>query len=451
MRPFAHAHYGDEDEYDYHRRPRHRQAFVRQHQELSPSPGPHPYVKIHLKQTEPASPAAPPVVPMAPPGWQAPAGPQMLHPFQPAPFVPVFYSPERRDSSQHSIEARLQALELRARPRGQSEGANEHTRLRLKQLEHEKEMDAAKRVMQLEWQQEKSAQEKAAQEAEEARKKAIADHESKMREEAQKRKKEMDDLMQQISSERKEADEKAREAEDALREKIERDNKDAKEREMAQEREVLERLERRKREAKEKEDELRRKIESERKQEEIKKEEEWKALCKTYEAKKAEERLEKEKEEKEMKDRLRSHLLRAEFPDDEIENILAADGSKKKEKRSSRSRSRGCHGHHRRASAPVMIYHRVHRNHISADTLTAFHIEYDYDPDDTNYLLVYRDINKKEQRDLFEHTRRLHVKLKRNLHVPAADVGPRLAFYRERSRSKSRGKVDIRHGIIRLR
>ncbi|KAL8757990.1 MAG: hypothetical protein Q9184_004061 [Pyrenodesmia sp. 2 TL-2023] len=57
-------------------------------------------------------------------------------------------------------------------------------------------------------------------------------------------------------------------------------------------------------------------------------------------------------------------------------------------------------------SRPTFI--KVHRKHMSPDTLDAYDLPWEWDDRDSNYLIIRRWISEPEQDRLFEHTRRLH-------------------------------------------
>ncbi|KAL8776140.1 MAG: hypothetical protein Q9213_008380 [Squamulea squamosa] len=52
-------------------------------------------------------------------------------------------------------------------------------------------------------------------------------------------------------------------------------------------------------------------------------------------------------------------------------------------------------------------YIKVHRKHLSPDTLDAYDLPWEWDEPDTDYMIIKRWINENDQDKLFEHTRRL--------------------------------------------
>jgi hypothetical protein len=54
------------------------------------------------------------------------------------------------------------------------------------------------------------------------------------------------------------------------------------------------------------------------------------------------------------------------------------------------------------------VYPKVHKQHLSIETLHYYDIPYEYDQSHADYIIILRELDAKETEILFEHTRRLH-------------------------------------------
>ncbi|CAI7586725.1 unnamed protein product [Penicillium viridicatum] len=97
----------------------------------------------------------------------------------------------------------------------------------------------------------------------------------------------------------------------------------------------------------------------------------------------------KKKEEKKAEE-LGEQLRTSGYNEEEIEHILH-DKKKEQEK----------HKEHEVGEA------KCHRKHLLPDTLIAYNLPWDWDEDDTNYIIIKKWINEEVQQQLFNHTRRI--------------------------------------------
>lgn len=134
--------------------------------------------------------------------------------------------------------------------------------------------------------------------------------------------------------------------------------------------------------------------EKKRKEEEMKK-----ATIAEYNAKQlekaAKEKKDKEEAEKEFRERVKTTFGKAGYSDENIERILQREGNG------------GHEGQKRIVDLTRPTYIKVHRKHLSPDTLDAYGLPWEFDDRDGNYILIKRWIPEHEQDILFEHTRRM--------------------------------------------
>ncbi|CAD0097882.1 unnamed protein product, partial [Aureobasidium mustum] len=91
----------------------------------------------------------------------------------------------------------------------------------------------------------------------------------------------------------------------------------------------------------------------------------------------------------------------------------------------------------------VPVYPRINRKFLDIETLEHYHVPWEWDRANSEYIILLRELDKYETDVLFEHTRR---RRKGSLTIDKAkDSGPKFAWVRHKSkeRSKSRGR-DIR-------
>ncbi|KAJ6189385.1 hypothetical protein N7519_004293 [Penicillium mononematosum] len=126
--------------------------------------------------------------------------------------------------------------------------------------------------------------------------------------------------------------------------------------------------------------------------------EEWKLEQERMKQRAAEEAIKKAQE-------FREHLRSLGYSDEEIDAIVNKkknDEEKKEEKKEEEKRKR----RKKRPSSPGLRY-AVHRKHLMPDTLIAYGLPWDWDENDTNYIIIKKWIDDDFQEQLFAHTRRL--------------------------------------------
>ncbi|OAX85353.1 hypothetical protein ACJ72_00282 [Emergomyces africanus] len=119
--------------------------------------------------------------------------------------------------------------------------------------------------------------------------------------------------------------------------------------------------------------------------------------------KKLKEQKDKEQADKEFEERARATLAKSGYTDDQITAILKGEDKTKAITRP---------GH-----KPTFI--KVSCEHIAPETLDAFHVPWEYDDRDGEFILIKRWISDDEQEVLFEHTKQLRQG-QRLLIAPAA-------------------------------
>jgi len=203
----------------------------------------------------------------------------------------------------------------------------------------------------------------------------------------------------------------------------------------------IEREEQKRKEKAERERVLREaKAEEERKKEEEK--EFRKRVLREEEERLAKEKEKKKKEEEEFEDKVRKKFRAAGYSEEHIDSIL----HEKKEHRHSHDQSLAID-----LQRPTFI--KVHRQYLHPDTLDSYHLPWEWDSRDDNYIIIKKYISHDLQEELFEHTKMLHhrklitgpytkettttVKLKPANVVKDKD---RMYIVREKSRSPSRGR-----------
>ncbi|KAK5123084.1 hypothetical protein LTR85_003280 [Meristemomyces frigidus] len=404
--------YYGEDDYDYHRRRRSPREYGGG-QYLNPGNG-----GGSLHRTRSTGQGRQPVVNNIYVDQVQDANLRAESPYYPPPSprqaaVPYPASPEFRGRSRlgEDLVEDLADLalrdRLRSRSRGRTEGAlmdrPDFAEWRLEQKERELE-EERRRIL---WEKEaelkrlkdESKQEKAEHDAEEARKRVIQDYEDKKRNDAA----------------------RAKEAEAKFKEKMERDKREAKE----EEERIKQKIDREKREAKERE------------------EREWKEFLQKQREKEDKEKAEKKAEKEKIEAEMRRRLSRFGYTENQIDVMVDEEKAKKYKEEHARSPRRPSPGAQLVSwqSQQAPTYAKVHRDYLSVDTLIYYDIPYEYDPNDSNYIIIRREMDKYETEVLFEHTKRLRSG---KLLLEAPKEKPNYAWYRKRDRSNSRvRKVGI--------
>ncbi|KAL8682211.1 MAG: hypothetical protein Q9186_001749 [Xanthomendoza sp. 1 TL-2023] len=95
-------------------------------------------------------------------------------------------------------------------------------------------------------------------------------------------------------------------------------------------------------------------------------------------------------------------------------------------------------------------YIKVHRKHLSPDTLDAYELPWEWDDRDSNYIVIKRWINENDQDKLFEHTRKLREqRLLTSAPVELRKENGKLKLVREKSPAgKERSRSHSRSWIF---
>jgi hypothetical protein len=165
------------------------------------------------------------------------------------------------------------------------------------------------------------------------------------------------------------------------------------------------------------------------KQEKVEKEEKERRAWEAYEMKRKEAAL-KEKEEKkkvdeEVKERLEKALRKLDLNDDEIQRL--AEGKKISSSQLIKAERNP-------------VWSRVKRSEISTETLKFYDLEYYKDPNDSDWLIIKRDLSQKDIDLLYEHTRRNGRLKEKERPARIEDRAGRLAIVKPRSPSRNRSK-----------
>ncbi|KAI4277132.1 MAG: hypothetical protein LQ337_002005 [Flavoplaca oasis] len=174
------------------------------------------------------------------------------------------------------------------------------------------------------------------------------------------------------------------------------------------------------------------------------------------------EKKKKEEEDKMFKARLKDMYLAQGYSEESIENMIK-DAEKKR---------KGSHGRHSPQSPHALVgghdgamvhiqkemnvvnlsrptYLKVHRNHLSPDTLDAYDLPWEWDESDSNYIIIKRWISENDQDKLFDHTKKLREQRQQQKLLMSApvelkkDPNGKLKLVREKSpagRSRSRSR-----------
>ncbi|KAG8626090.1 hypothetical protein KVT40_006491 [Elsinoe batatas] len=187
------------------------------------------------------------------------------------------------------------------------------------------------------------------------------------------------------------------------------------------------------------------------------------------EKKRQEAELKAKKEKDKADEATRDNLRKAGYSDNQIDRIMRrAEGEKEEglieQKTTSIVAYPGAsaqvygtghhHGHGHHAAGDIIVagagrtpvYPRAHRHDISTDVLKEFGIAYRYDPVDSNYIIIYREMDQAMFEVLHDKTKEQRGKGKKKFLIEAKkDRGGGLAIVRKRSsrsRSRSRGRGE---------
>jgi hypothetical protein len=246
-------------------------------------------------------------------------------------------------------------------------------------------------------------------------------------------KKEQEHIMK-LELERKEheKEEKERRMLAELRDKDARKKRERDEEERA----AVEAYERKKNEEKKKREEIVAQIKLEEEEKKRKEKEEKERWIAKIEKEKREEEEKKKKKEEEIEEEMRKRLHRFGFQDNQVDVLI--DPKKAPQLQQQQSTTLITAG-----GGPTYI--KIHKDHVDIETLKYFKLPWGYDPSNSNYYLIFQEMDSKETEYLFEHTRKIR---KRTTELLIEDRGRKhhhgqqLAFVRRRtpSASPSRGK-----------
>ncbi|KAE8372473.1 hypothetical protein BDV26DRAFT_297841 [Aspergillus bertholletiae] len=62
-------------------------------------------------------------------------------------------------------------------------------------------------------------------------------------------------------------------------------------------------------------------------------------------------------------------------------------------------------------SEEMLTWIKIHRRHLLPETLAEYNLNWDWDENDSNYLLIKEWVDEEFQDELFEHTKRLRDKM----------------------------------------
>ncbi|CAI7646445.1 unnamed protein product [Penicillium crustosum] len=110
------------------------------------------------------------------------------------------------------------------------------------------------------------------------------------------------------------------------------------------------------------------------------------------------ERIKKMETARELHEGLRS----LGYTDEEIDQIIHKKEKKEQKKEQKEEKNKG-----REAEEPKTTWIKCHRKHLLPDTLIAYSLPWDWDEDDSNYIIIKKWIDEEFQEELFAHTRRI--------------------------------------------
>ncbi|KAL8953059.1 MAG: hypothetical protein Q9222_001052 [Ikaeria aurantiellina] len=176
----------------------------------------------------------------------------------------------------------------------------------------------------------------------------------------------------------------------------------------------------------------------------------------------------KDEEDKMFKARLKQMYLEQGYSEESIE-IMIADAERKKGHGGHHSphgphSPHGAHSPHAIGHEGAIVkineqmnvvnlnrptYIKVHRKHLSPETLDAYDLPWEWDDRDSNFVVIKRWINENDQDKLFEHTRRLREqRLLTNTAVELKKEHGKLKLVREKSPGRERSRSHSRSWIF---
>ncbi|KAF2120524.1 hypothetical protein BDV96DRAFT_594978 [Lophiotrema nucula] len=146
--------------------------------------------------------------------------------------------------------------------------------------------------------------------------------------------------------------------------------------------------------------------------------------------KRQEEKEKRDKQEAELEEAMRKRLAHFGFQENQISAMIKPEEAAKLHQGQT-------------PLNPLRLTHqptyvKVHRDHLSVDTLQYYDIPFEYDRGDPEYLIILREMDQKETEILFEHTRRLRSRGTPLLIEQRKDHGHKDYAWVRRKRSVSR-------------
>lgn len=159
------------------------------------------------------------------------------------------------------------------------------------------------------------------------------------------------------------------------------------------------------------------------------------------------EKDEKEKKDKEYLERVTKDFTRFGFTESQIERAVKYEEEKKKKggvlvvgDPVVRSRSRSALG-----GRPV--YPKIHRLDIAVETLKSFDLDYEYDRNNKDYIIIMHELTEEQTDQLFEHTRQLKVRSPRLLEDGRGRKDNDYVWIKKRGTSRGKSRDRSRGGF----
>jgi len=239
------------------------------------------------------------------------------------------------------------------------------------------------------------------------------------------------------------AEEKRKEEQKRAVEDWERRQREEKDKAKAEEQRVKEKMEREAREKKEEEERIVREIKEREQKAKEKKEKEYQDFLREQKEREEKKKKEAKEHEEKLQAEMRERLLALGYTQQTVD-IMVDKEKAKKFKKEVETRHEDRIDIFRAPKAPV--YPKVHRDYLAVETLKYYDLPWEYDRSNPDYIIILRDMDKRETDLLFEHTTRLRSG---KLLLEPKKKEPKLAMYRRRSRSRT-GAPLIEKGILRL-
>ncbi|KAJ9647975.1 hypothetical protein H2201_001342 [Coniosporium apollinis] len=265
------------------------------------------------------------------------------------------------------------------------------------------EKDKLKKEFELKQEQDARKREQAARDAEDLKKRIILENTAKLRqaeEDAENLKKQIllenTIKLQKAENDAKDAKQRAIDEYEKKRAKEEKEAKEERQR-------IIDEYERKKvddaKKQKEMEDALIAKLKKQAEDNKAKEEAEYKEFLRKQKGKADEEAAKKKAKEEEMAREMHDRLAQFGFVENQIQAMI--DPKKTRELQQGQSPANPL----QLARQPTYI--KVHRDHLLIDTLTYYGLPWEYDRDDDHYIIILRELDRRDTDLLFEHTRKL--------------------------------------------